>query len=72
MPLFKQVNGKRVQLTQDEEVAKRKEWAENVVMRADEIAQEEADEAQEVLLRDSLKTKLGLTDEEMDYLRKRR
>ena len=70
MPLFKQVNGKRVQLTQDEEVAKRKEWAENVVMRAQEIAQEEDDKAQEATLRASLKAKLGLTDEELDYLRK--
>lgn len=67
--LHKMVNGDKVFLTEQEDIDLRARWVIADEKRATRREAAEAKKAAKLVLRDSLKLKLNLTDEELNYLR---
>jgi len=65
--LFRQVNGSRIKLTDEEYETTLAEWADNEIAKEAEVAAKEEAEAQKVLGKAKLKA-LGLTDDEINAL----
>jgi hypothetical protein len=66
--LTKVVNGVRSVMSDEEEAAIRAEWAENDRIQAERQAAEEAAKIESQRKCEKLKSKLNLTDEEIDFL----
>ena len=65
--LFKQVNGDRIQLTDEEYEATLAEWADNAIAKEAQDAERASAEAKKVSGKAKLKA-LGLTDAEIEAL----